>query len=75
MEFELLLDRWCTVEEDARSAEDEISAAMKQYRAHETLERRRCLMQALEHRARARAAVLAMVLEIERGGLARDPSP
>ncbi len=71
MDFESIMDRGDTAEESSRLAEAEIAAAMRQMRVAESGDARRRVELALEQRARAREAVLAVVFEVEHGALAR----
>jgi hypothetical protein len=69
MGFESILGRWNTAEEGIRLAEDEVVAAMKQFRVGGSGDARLRIERALEQRDRARRAVLAVVFEVERGVL------
>ena len=69
MELETILERWDTAEESSRLADAEIAAAMTQFRRDESRDTRRRVQRALEQRAHARRAVLALVVEVERGAL------
>jgi hypothetical protein len=65
--FDSMLDRWDDAEESIRLADDELGAAMKQFRIGEARDEARLrVVRALEQRARARAAVLAVVFDVER---------
>lgn len=66
MKFESILDRWSSAERDSRQADDEIGAAMALYRGRASADARTRLVRALERRARARDAVMAVVREVER---------
>ena len=71
MDFESIMDRWDSAEESSRLADAEIACAMRQFRVTESGDARRRVERALEQRARARQAVLAVVFEVEHGALAR----